>query len=435
MKITKILSISILAVLLFVAVLPLSCVFAEATVYSDALDDLQIDDKFDASAYPLITSDYSLKLIQIAESVNSELFVYVYQPSGNTKNYRASSMSLSTTINDNISFLDYKLEYLNNNGVFFKYKVKDFTVKTDAVRYYEITCIRRPFDEAVDTQASGNNTITEVDFDVSKLYAFGEINGKPYVNCVDVETIKVTDKFVGFVRYKDGFKLYSSACDSHFVAFDTDKPIDTLLEADVYYTAQEYSWSFVLLAGEKETFKDKQDKYAHPTSLEKVEHKGDGLFAGSYTWDRIQTVSDFIATENREEVFHGAVLDVKVATKLTDTAMENLKTKKWVLRFAETSYSYNSFTTGSSTSYSTLVGDVTILRLKFVTAGITYNLGVVDNKQTGSNEPSNETDVSVVISEKFNEMLTTLLTILFAIVAGVAFVVIVWGLLKYIFRS
>ena len=47
-------------------------------------------------------------------------------------------------------------------------------------------------------------------------------------------------------------------------------------------------------------------------------------------------------------------------------------------------------TTGATTANSTLVGDVTILRLKFVTDGITYNLGVIDNKQTGGRDPSNE---------------------------------------------
>ena len=43
----------------------------------------------------------------------------------------------------------------------------------------------------------------------------------------------------------------------------------------------------------------------------------------------------------------------------------------------------------------TMVGNVTILRLKFETDGITYNLGVIDNKQTGSAEPSNSTDIKV----------------------------------------
>ena len=53
---------------------------------------------------------------------------------------------------------------------------------------------------------------------------------------------------------------------------------------------------------------------------------------------------------------------------------------------------------GTATYYhaeTTMVGNVTILRLKFKTDGITYNLGVIDNKQTGSAEPSNSTDIKV----------------------------------------
>lgn len=37
--------------------------------------------------------------------------------------------------------------------------------------------------------------------------------------------------------------------------------------------------------------------------------------------------------------------------------------------------------------FKTLVSKVTILRLKFQTDGKTYNLGVVDNKTTGDDEP------------------------------------------------
>lgn len=213
---------------------------AESITYSGVLDDLKKDSSFKESNYPSKSDDYSLQIIQLAESVNKELFVYVYQPSGQAKNLKASSINISTTINDSISFYNYKLEYLNSSGVFYKYKVKDLTVKDDAVRYYSITSIYRPFDETIDKQASGDNKITEVEFNISKQYSFGEVNGNSYVNCVDIETIVVTDKFVGFVRYQDGFKLYVGACDSHFVAFNTDKPIDRLLEADVYYTTQDY---------------------------------------------------------------------------------------------------------------------------------------------------------------------------------------------------
>lgn len=387
---------------------------AESITYSNVLDDLKKDKSFDESNYPTKADDYSLQIIQLAESVNKELFVYVYQPSGKSKNLKASSINISTTINDSISFLNYKLELLNCSGVFYKYKVKDLTVKDDAARYYAISSIYRPFDESIDKQASGGNTVTEVNYAVNKQYCFGEINGKPYVNCVDIETIVVTDKFVGFVRYMDGFKLYVGACDSHFVAFNTDKPIDKLLEADVYYTTQEYGWSVTAFVGESEEFGEKADKYAYLKYTDKVEHTGGGLFAGTYKWDRIQTVDDFIKGENRENIYHGAIIDVKASSKLSDAALNELKGKKWVLRFAETSYYLNGGQ-GSTVSLSTLVGDVTILRLKFETDGITYNLGVIDNKQSGSKDPSNETDIDISLNKRGKMILYLLMLILLII--------------------
>lgn len=387
---------------------------AESITYSGVMEDLKKDTSFNPGNYPTKADDYSLQVIQLAESVNKELFVYVYQPSGKTKNFKASSINISTTINDSISYLNYKLELLNSSGVFYKYKVKGLTVKNESVRYYAISSIYRPFDESIDKQASGGNTVTEVNYAVNKQYCFGEINGKPYVNCVDIETIVVTDKFVGFVRYPDGFKLYVGACDSHFVAFNTNKPMDKLLEADVYYTTQEYSSSWAAFVGENETFGDKADKYAYLKYTDKVEHTGGGLFAGTYKWDRIQTVDDFIKNEDREQIFSGAVIDVKISSKLTDAALNELKGKKWVLRFAETDYTFWSGQ-GTYGSFSTLVGDVTILRLKFETDGITYNLGVIDNKQSGSKDPSNETDIDISLNKRGKMILYLLMLILLII--------------------
>ena len=384
---------------------------AESITYSGVMEDLKKDTSFNPGNYPTKADDYSLQIIQLAESVNKELFVYVYQPSGKTKDFKASSINISTTINDSISYLNYKLDLLNSNGVFYKYKVSGLTVKDESVRYYAISSIYRPFDESIDKQASGGNTVTEVNYAVNKQYCFGEINGKPYVNCVDIETIVVTDKFVGFVRYPDGFKLYVGACDSHFVAFNTNKPMDKLLEADVYYTTQEYSSSWAAFVGENETFGDKADKYAYLKYTDKVEHTGGGLFAGTYKWDRIQTVDDFIKNEDREQIFSGAVIDVKVSSKLTDAALNELKGKKWVLRFTETDYTLWSGQ-GTYGTFSTIVGDVTILRLKFETDGITYNLGVIDNKQSGSKDPSNETDFDISLNKRGKMILYLLMLIL-----------------------
>ena len=387
---------------------------AESITYSGVMDDLKKDTSFKPENYPTKADDYSVQIIQLAESSDKELFVYVYQPSGKTKNFKASSINISTTINDSISYLNYKLELLNSNGVFYKYKVSGLTVKDESVRYYAISSIYRPFDESIDKQASGGNTVTEVNYAVNKQYCFGEINGKPYVNCVDIETIVVTDKFVGFVRYPDGFKLYVGACDSHFVAFNTNKPMDKLLEADVYYTTQEYSSSWAAFVGENETFGDKADKYAYLKYTDKVEHTGGGWFAGTYKWDRIQTVDDFIKNEDREQIFSGAIIDVKVSSKLTDAALNELKGKKWVLRFTETDYSMWTGQ-GSYGTFSTIVGDVTILRLKFETDGITYNLGVIDNKQSGSKDPSNETDIDISLNKRGKMILYLLMLILLII--------------------
>lgn len=387
----------------------------ESISYSGVLDDLKKDSSFNPSNYPQKADDYSIQVIQLAESVDKELFVYAYQPSGKSKNLKASSINISTTINDAISFTNYKLELLNSNGMFYKYKVKGLTVKSDAARYYAISSIYRPFDESIDKQASGGNTVTEVNYAVNKQYCFGEINGNPYVNCVDIETIVVTDKFVGFVRYPDGFKLYVGACDSHFVAFNTDKPIDKLLEADVYYTTQEYSSSWVLFGGTSESFGEKADNYAYLKYTDKVEHNGGGLFAGTYSWDRIQSVEDFVATEDRENIYHGAILDVKTSSKLTDEALAELQGKKWVLRFAETDYTFW-YGENAHGTFSTLVGDVTILRLKFETDGITYNLGVIDNKQTGSSDPVNETEIDVSLNNRGKTLLYLLMLILLIII-------------------
>ena len=387
---------------------------AESITYSGVMEDLKKDTSFKPENYPSKADDYSLQIIQLAESANKALFVYVYQPSGKAKNFKASSINISTTINDSISYLNYKLELLNSNGVFYKYKVSGIMVKDDKVRYYAISSIYRPFDESIDKQASGGNTVTEVNYAVNKQYAFGSINGKPYVNCVDIETIVVTDKFVGFVRYPDGFKLYVGACDSHFVAFNTNKPMDKLLEADVYYTTQEYSSSWAAFVGENETFGEKADKYAYLKYTDKVEHTGGGWFAGTYKWDRIQTVDDFIKNEDREQIFSGAVIDVKISSKLTDAALNELKGKKWVLRFTETDYTLWSGQ-GTYGTFSTIVGDVTILRLKFETDGITYNLGVIDNKQSGSKDPSNETDIDISLNKRGKMILYLLMLILLII--------------------
>ena len=109
-------------------------------------------------------------------------------------------------------------------------------------------------------------------------------------------------------------------------------------------------------------------------------------------------------------------------------ALTELKGKKWVLRFAETNYSLSGYsTTGSTFESYTLVGDVTILRLKFETDGITYNLGVIDNKQTGGKDPSNSTDIDVSLNDTGKKLVALIMLILA--------IVLLAPVLPYIFKA
>lgn len=414
--------------------------FAEEAEYSNVLDDLKKDEEFDRNLYPDNLNDYSLQLITVSENETGELFVYVYQPSGQYKNLRASSINLSTdreafsigTTSDDstepeITFKNYPLRYINSDGVFFKYAVEGLTVSFAPQRYYGITQIMRPFDESIDEQADDGNTVTEVEYAVAKQYCIGTKDGVPHIEVIDIETIEITDKFVGFVRYSDGFKLYVGACDSHFVAFSTDRDIDKLMEADVYYTSQSYSWVSGAGIGENEEFGEKQENIAYLTSEQHVDHTGDGWFAGTYSWDRIETVEQFLEeNEGWQNVYSGAIIDVNVGNEITEEGKAALEGKQWVLRFAETSYSLSSGN-GVASSFSTLVGDVMILRLKFETDGVTYNLGVIDNKQTGSDKPINNEQIGVTLSDNAKRWLTILAIILL--------IVILWPILPYIIKA
>lgn len=400
-----------------------SVAFAEAS-YSDVLDDLSKDESFSTTNYPFDSDDYSLSLIQIAESEDGELFVYVYQPSGKVKDFRASSINISMSPRSDLSeFKNYKLRYLNSNGVFYKYLVEGLTVSTASTRYYTISSIYRPFDETIDEGADHGNEVTEVVFEVAKEYCFSTINGEPFCRVLDIDTIEITDKFVGFVRYSNGFELneWRTSCDSHFVAFNTDRDIDRLLEADVYYTSQSYEWNRRTdWLNPKETFGEKEDNYAFLTYAQKVEHTGDGWWAPTYQWNRIETVENFIANEDIEQtVYTGALINVSVANKITDEGKAALEGKQWILRFTETEYGTENGALGTMYQSSTIVGDVTILRLKFETDGVTYNLGVIDNKQSGNPDiPINEEHYNVWLSETGKWLLLIIAIILLLALLG-----------------
>ena len=410
--------------------------------YSDVLEDLQDNESFNPDEYEIDQNDFSLNFITLAESSDREVFVYVYQPC-TSRGIVATTINLSTGIHKNLSYKNYKLKLINQRGVFYKYLVENLAVSDEEIRYYEISSIYRKWDGNLDDAEAESGTISEVPFAVAKQYILRGYGENITYSCSDVDVITVTDKYVGFVRYEDGytgspgmgFAWYSPGSDSHFVAFSTDKPIDKLMEADVFYTSQTYNYfNDFFSINESETWGEIQENYAYPTYKDKVKVEvGHGWGYYKYTWDRIQTVDEFIATENREYVYNCGIFNVKTQVKLTDEGLNDLKGKDWVIRFAETEYGdYYTQPPGAGTAamrthhiVKTIVGNVTILRLQFETDGVIYNLGVVDNKMTGDGIPDNYTETSFELTSAFKTFIAILLFIVLLL--------ILWPVLPYIF--
>ena len=403
-------------------VLSLFCVFesvfikqvkveADEVVYTDVLADLQKDSSFNVEDYPAKATDSSLQVIQIAESVNDELFIYVYQPCHDTKDLVASSIRLSMpAVNELSDYKDYSLCLLSTKGVFDKYKVVGLTLKTTAVRYYDIVQLMRPFDAAIDKQADFDNTINGIPCKVAQQWVAQTVDEKVFYSFSTIEVLEVTDKYVGYLRYWEGFKLFeANKCDSHFVAFSVDRPIDKLLAASLSFSAYTYE-DKAEPGGSVSVGGDTYYKDNLLLTYDESVSTSAGLFGKTYKWTRIETVKSFLEKED-----------------LTDTAKEALKNKTFVLRFLETDFIDEDY--GNLMYYHhkyTRVESVSILSLTFEVEGKTYKMGVVDNAQTGSSTPSNpqiEDELNKFI-DKFWSTFTDFFSDMFGWVIGVALLVL-----------
>ena len=337
----------------------------------------------DGTFNPSLTTDYSLNFIELTEE-NDSVYVYIYQPA-NDDTVLATSINISINL-FKLDFKNYKLQYVSKNSVtyVFNYLVKNLAVKDETKRVYEISSIYRPFIDG-DIDYSGQTT-TEKAFAVEKCFTFitnedGTVSG----SVLETETILITDKFVGFVRYMGGLPGINYSCDNHFVAFSTDKEIDKLREADVYFTSQNITnWTF-----SSDVYGDKKDEYSYLKYTDKEIIQSGLLWLNKFSWNTIQTVTEF--KENiSDSVYSSGSFDNTDEEEITETLNDTLENMTHVLRFATTKYlsgtAHNGLTTDSYENY-TKIGDVAILRLKFETGGSLFEYAAVDDKTSGSKDP------------------------------------------------
>ncbi len=370
-----------------------SPVFAEIYDNSNVLKDLQKDSNFDIEDYPIKKDDYSISVISIGESTGGNLYVYTYQPCQPTRYIIATdiNMSLSDTV-DGTKL--YGLILVNTNSVFAKYLVKDVSVPDNSIRYYNISSVNRLWDNAIDGETGNNNTGEKKAFPVRNIYKVTGKNGDKVYSCEPTYVVNILNPYADFLLYSDYHSLpaipsikYSyerlGFIDAHYIAFSTDWEIDKLMSATVTYTARpaygeaDKLWFFP--ANNEITYGKEEVCYAYPEYGDKVEREGDFWNNGikyKYSWDRIQTVPEFISAEKN----------------LTEEAKTNLAGKQWVLRFTETKREQ---TKRVILGYETRTVDwtqirkVAVLRLEFETDGRVYNLGTVSDAVSGDNRPGN----------------------------------------------
>lgn len=382
--------------------------FADTSADTSVLDDLQKDSNFNVNAYPYKEKDYSINVIQIAESEGGELFVYTYQPSQKTTYLVASSINIAKQENNslNMSFPNYKLTLISCDGVFCKYRVEGFELEKTEIRYYNISNILRPFEYLLDKlPAVGSES--EVPNAVGQLWTVRTVGDNvEYGNTVS-DVVTITKKYVGFLHYLDGITtsgvpgIYGGIKAQHtirnFVAFSTDKPIDQLKQVELQYALADCSYEYCAnifhtgsSADDPHAYKDYVNKTkGEPVTQDPVVISADetdenalhGWFGHKYTWDKIQSTSDFLAEQDNQNY------------ELTNTTgVNSIAGTQWVLNF----YKETREVTGNANiadnhlfcNYKQ-VSDVIILRLMFECDGESYNLGVVDSKMTGDDKPLN----------------------------------------------
>ena len=68
---------------------------ASTIVHSNVLDDLKKDGNFKEADYASDINDHSMHVIQIAESSEKELFIYVYHPSNSHMDLKAKKINMA----------------------------------------------------------------------------------------------------------------------------------------------------------------------------------------------------------------------------------------------------------------------------------------------------------------------------------------------------
>lgn len=345
-----------------------------ADLYATSVfDDLSRDPTFNFDNYPENKKDHSLQLIQLAESFTGDLYLYVYSP---TKREGLPLIANSVRIgiegesDGDVSYHDYNLIRLSDHGCITKYLVDYFKISSREERVYRIVSLSRLFLSEYD----GVNTNHEryISFDVNQVWTVSEGDNTLSYTCQEMQSALITDKVLGYVPFLhtiDGAtKFYQ---DSHFVAFNTDIPIDHLLGIKVSYKGTYYdeyrSGNFPPFSKEKiYSFSDEKWIYSDDSNQTTSSEYLFWKIGKDRVWDSIRSSSDFISNLGDSDYY-------------IESGEDLLANTSWVVDYVNTDRNFTSYATVLDHLQYATINSMTILQLYYEVGGYTYNIGVIDN--------------------------------------------------------
>ena len=347
---------------LFLSLGLLPNVYAEETQYSGVLEDLQQDSSFSQSEWDNLLLHPNTELIQIAESEDNELFLYVHFV-GDIK--PLSLVVFSTTKDvDNPDFDSYDIECVSKNGSFAKYLVKGY-IPPSSSHLYAITRLEYP----VDRPLQGTQEQTYEYIPVEQIWTVAYTADGITYSQEHLVTVEITDRYVGnhHAATYNSAGWYTSWTDTYYIAFSTEINMDELVEVQIEYNLYHCTMSGVV---DKKPYTEKplNTVVNADSTVNFIEGIRDNFWFIS--WNVGENRRKFEAISSPKEFRENSGINVP--------KREDKSEYDWVVTFHSDTKEYNP-PVGVMVTYS-VPGDTSILRLKYKKDGVTYNVGVLDTR-------------------------------------------------------
>lgn len=358
--------------------------------YSNVLDDFLNSQVFDDSQFPYeqAVSDYSnatISLIDLKENQRNELIIYVYNPTGIAI---ATHVNISQTIQDP-KFISYELTCVSSSdkNVLQKYRVNGLMANSNIeIRNYLISSIfRKGFNIPGELLPDNNGqTSYEIAYSVGKLY---QVTRDGYIS-KEQKIIEITEKFIGNILYDEtsvNIFVGTTHQNINFVSFNTNMAMDDLYEVELNYDTYDYTVLYKLPIFESGYFDENTEKYSNKTEVRNrvitSEDEDSYWISKNHKMKRIAKTSDLL--DSKSEYYDKEFSKYKKKNELSKFA--------WTLFFFEADYEkniiYNEMDGQIFRINTTVARDITFLRLKFISDGIVFDLGVVDDISSGNVHP------------------------------------------------